>query len=182
MDSEPPGTSAVDHLFSTSATSCWAGKASTSQHWEDSWTRPQSKESFMFDSFENCFLNHSRTVRESCGSQCSGGNTQPFFSYPAQLPDGYSAETMHFPQEPDPFVTDRYSYAPTFSSQIHHPNRSHYFQTFSQFSHPSACPPVRSHNTDIMHYPPSHMLERKPAPHFSSWSPEHWSFPPMRLY
>lgn len=182
MDSKPPGTSTVDHFFSPSATSCWPGKASTSQHWEDSWARPQRKESFMFDSFENSYFNHSGTVRESCGSQYSGSNLQPLFPYPAQLPNGYTAETMHFPQEPDPFVADRYSYAPTFSAQIYNPNQSNYLQTFSQFSHPSACPPIRSHNTDMMHYSPSHMLEIKPAPPFTSLSPEQWSFPTKRLY
>lgn len=183
MDSEPPGASASDNLFSLSATSCWAEKASASQHWEDGFNRSKSKELFMLDSFENSFLNHSRAIRESCGPQYSGSNIQPFFPYPAQLPDRHSAEPMHFPLEPDPFVTDRYSNAQPFSAQIHHPNQSNHFQAFSQFSHTLTCPPLRSHNTDMMHYPPSHILEREQAPPFSSLSsPEHWSFPPMRLY
>ncbi|CAB1417812.1 unnamed protein product [Pleuronectes platessa] len=40
-----------------------------------------------------------------------------------------------------------------------------------------------SYHTDMIHYPPSHLLERGPAPRLSSLpSPELWSFPPMKLY
>lgn len=179
MDFEPPGVSASDHLFSP--TSCWGEKASACQHWEDSFNKPKSKEA-VFDSFENNFMKHSRAVPpRSSGSQYSGSNMQPFFPYQAQLPDRRSTEPMYFPQEEDPFETDRYSFAPSFSAQIHHPQQS--FQPFGQFSHSSTCPPLQSHHTDMMHYPPSHMLERDPAAPRSSFpSPEHWAFPPMRLY
>uniref|UniRef100_A0A3B4WBI7 Uncharacterized protein n=1 Tax=Seriola lalandi dorsalis TaxID=1841481 RepID=A0A3B4WBI7_SERLL len=122
-------------------------------------------------------------TERSRGPHYNDSNIQPFFLYQTQLPDRRSAEPMHFPQEQDPFETDRYSLAPSFSTQIHHPNQSNHFQPFSQFSHPSTCPPFRSHNIDMMHYPPSHVLERGPALPLSSLpSPEHWSFPPMKLY
>ncbi|KAM4735226.1 proline-rich protein 19 [Anableps anableps] len=58
---------------------------------------------------------------------------------------------------------------------------SNHLQAFGQFSpfHPN----FRPNPTDMMHFPPSHMLERNLAPPSSSLpSPEHWSFPPMRLY
>ncbi|XP_074509269.1 proline-rich protein 19 [Sebastes fasciatus] len=178
MEFEPPEGTTSDHLFSPN--SCWGEKASASQPWEDSFNRLKSNKA-MFDSFENSFMNHTRAVPErSSASQYGGSNIQPFFPYQTQLPDRRSAEPMLFPQEKDPFETDRYSFAPSFSAQIHHPFS---FQSFSQFSHPSVCPPLRSHHTDMIHYPPSHMLERDPAAPLSSFlSPEHWSFPPMRLY
>lgn len=182
MDFEPSEVTASDHLFAPSPTSCRGEKAPASQHWEDSFNRPKSKEAVMFGSFENSFMNHTRAVtgRRSV-SRYSDSNIQPFFPYQAQLPDGHSAVPMHFPQ--DPFETDRYSFAPSFSAQIHRPPQSNHFQPLTQFSHPSTCPPLRSHHTDMSHYPPSHMLERDPAPPLSSFpSPEHWSFPPMRLY
>ncbi|XP_031144294.1 uncharacterized protein si:dkey-250k15.4 [Sander lucioperca] len=179
MDYEPSGVTASDHLFSP--TSCWGEKASASHHWEDSFNRPKSKEAVMFDSFENASMNHTRAVPErSSGSQFSGINIQRFFPYQTHLPDRHSPAPTHFPQEKDPFEVDRSSFAPSFA-QIQHPQQS--FQPFSQFSHPSPCPPLRSHHTDMMHYPPSHMLERDTVPPLSSFpSPGHWSFPPMRLY
>ncbi|XP_029306866.1 proline-rich protein 19 [Cottoperca gobio] len=180
MDFEPSEVTASDHLFSP--TSCWGHKASASQHWEDSFNRQRSNEAVMFDSFENGFMNNTRAVPESSsGSQYSGSTIQPFFPYQTQLPDGRSAEQMHYPQEKDPMKTDRYSFAPSFSAQMHHHQQS--FHPFSQFIHPSTCTPLSSHHTDMIHYPPSHMLERDPAAPLSSFpSPEHWSFPPMRLY
>ncbi|GAA6229633.1 uncharacterized protein LOC108880680 isoform X1 [Lates japonicus] len=184
MDFEPSGASACDHLFTLSPTSCWAEKASASQFWEDSFNRPKSKELFTFDSFDNSFMNHTRAARErSHGPEHNDSNIQPFFPYQTQLPDRHSAEPMHFAQEKDPSETDRYSFTPSFPTQSHNPNQSNRFQTFNQFSHPSSCPPLRSYHTDMTFYPPSHMLERSPAPPLSSLpSPELWSFPPMRLY
>ncbi|XP_039972982.1 uncharacterized protein si:dkey-250k15.4 isoform X2 [Xiphias gladius] len=183
MDFEPSASSASDHLFAPSPTSCWGEKASASQHWKNSFNRPKSKEPVIFDSFEKIFTNHSQAVRgSSCGPQDNDNNIQSFFPYQAQLPGRHSAEPLHFPQEQNPFETDRYSFAHSFSAQIHHSNQSNHFQPFSQFSLSSTCPPLRSHHTDMMHYPPSHMLERGPAPPFSLPSPEHWSFPPMKLY
>ncbi|GLD65303.1 uncharacterized protein AKAME5_001677900 [Lates japonicus] len=159
-------------------------KASASQFWEDSFNRPKSKELFTFDSFDNSFMNHTRAARErSHGPEHNDSNIQPFFPYQTQLPDRHSAEPMHFAQEKDPSETDRYSFTPSFPTQSHNPNQSNRFQTFNQFSHPSSCPPLRSYHTDMTFYPPSHMLERSPAPPLSSLpSPELWSFPPMRLY
>ena len=184
MDLEPSGASASDHLFAPSSTSRWGEKASASQYRKNSFNRPNNKESVIFDSFENIFMNHAREfIGKSCGPQCNDNNIQPFYLYQTQLSSRHSAEPMYFPQEQNPFKTNRYSFAPSFSTRIHHPNQSNHFQPFSQLSHPSTCPPLGTHHSDMMHYPPSHMLERGPAPPFSSLlSPEHWSFPPMKLY
>uniref|UniRef100_UPI0037E773E4 uncharacterized protein n=1 Tax=Semicossyphus pulcher TaxID=241346 RepID=UPI0037E773E4 len=178
MDFEPSGIN--DHLFAPSPTSCRGERASTSPHWGDTSKRPKSKETFMFNSFEHGLMNHTRALG---GPQYGNSSTQPLFPHRAQLPETHSTEPMHFPRKQDPLETKRHSFAPSFSSQILGPEQSHSFQPFSQFSHPSACPPLRSHHTDMSHYPPSHMLERDPAPSRSSLlSPEHWSFPPMRLF
>ncbi len=184
MDFQPSGVTANDHLFAPSPTSRWGEKDSASQHWKDSFNRPKSKEAVMFGSFEHSFMNHTRAVAERRSvSQYSDRNIQPFFPYQAQLPDRHPAEPMHFPQEQHPFETDRCSFAPSFSAQIHSPPQSNHFQPLNQFSHPSTFPPLRPRHTDMAHYPPSHMLERDPAFPLSSFrSPEHWSFPPMRLY
>ncbi|KAA8591703.1 hypothetical protein FQN60_017077, partial [Etheostoma spectabile] len=174
MDFEPSGVTASDHFFSP--TSCWGEKASASHHWEDSFNRSKRKEAVMFKSFEN----HTRAVPErSSGSQFSGINNQRFFPYQTQLLDRHSPAPTHFTQEKGPFEVDGSSFAPSFA-KIHHAQQS--FQPFSHFSHPSTGPPLRSYHTDMMHYPPSHMLERDAVAPLSSFpSPEHWSFPPMRL-
>ncbi|XP_068426063.1 proline-rich protein 19 [Clinocottus analis] len=179
MDFEPFGGATSDHLFSP--TLCWGEKFSVSQHWKDRFNKPKNNTAGMFDPFEKSFLNHTRAVPErSSGSQYRSSNIQPFVPYPTLLPDRRAAP-MHFPQEKDPFETDEYSFAPSFSVQMHHPLQS--FQPLSQVSHPSTCPPLMSHHTDMIHYPPSHTLERDLAAPLSSFpSPEHWSFPPMRLY
>ncbi|XP_042279242.1 uncharacterized protein si:dkey-250k15.4 [Thunnus maccoyii] len=183
MDFEPSRTSSSDHLFAPSLFSCWGATTSASQHWEDSFNRSKTKESVMFDSSENSFMSHTRAIREGSNRlQYSDHNIQPFFPNQAQLPDGHSAEPRQFPQEHDSFENEKCSFAPAFSAQIHQPQQSNH-QPFSQFSHPPTCSSLRSHHSDMMNYPPSHMLERSPAPPLSSFpSPEHWSFPPMRLY
>ncbi|XP_034729114.1 uncharacterized protein si:dkey-250k15.4 [Etheostoma cragini] len=175
MDFEPSGVTASDNFFSP--TSCWGEKASVSHHWEDGFNRPKSKEAVMFKTFEN----HTRGVPErNSGSQFSGINIQRFFPYQTLLLDRHSPAPTHFTQEKGPFEVDGSSFAPSFA-QIHHAQQS--FQPFSHFSHPSTGPPLRSYHTDMMHYPPSHMLERDAVAPLSSFSsPEQWSFPPMRLY
>ncbi|KAK2844808.1 hypothetical protein Q5P01_011467 [Channa striata] len=158
MDLWQSGASASDRLFSPSATSCWEGKTSAFQHKQSSFNR----------------LNN-RAVRERCGPHYTGSSIK-LFPHPAQLPDEHS-EPKVFPREPEQIVTDRHTYAPSFSAQMYPRNLS------NQFVHLSTCPPPRYPNPDMMHYPPSHMLERDPGPpHSSSLSPEHWCFPPMRLY
>lgn len=175
MDFEHSGVPAIDHLFAPSPTSCWGDKASASQHWR--FNRPKCKEAGTFGSFKNNFSTRAVTERTS-GFQYNDSNTQPFFPYQAQLPHRHSAEPVHFPKEQDRFETD-YSFVPSSFAQINNPHQNN----FQPFSHPSTCPPLRSHHTDMTHYPPSHMLERDPAPPLSSFpSSEHWSFPPMRLY
>ncbi|XP_034077573.1 uncharacterized protein si:dkey-250k15.4 isoform X1 [Gymnodraco acuticeps] len=169
MDFEPSGGTASSHLFSPP--SCWGQKASQSEPWEDSFNRNRSNKDFTFHSFENTFKDNTRAERSS--------TIRPFFPYQTQLPDRRPAELMHFP---DPFESDRYSFAPSFPTQTHHPQES--FHPYSQFSHPSTGPPLRSnHHTDMKHYPPSHMIDKDPAAPLSSFpSPEQWTFPPMRLY
>ncbi|XP_044064750.1 uncharacterized protein LOC122881981 [Siniperca chuatsi] len=167
IGSELSGVTAINHLFAPSRTICWEEKASASQHWEDSFNMPKSKEAIMFGSFENSFMNNTRALPErSSGSRYSDSNIQPFFPYQAQLSDRHSAESMHFPQKQGPFETDRYSFTPSFSAHIHHPQQSNHFQPFSQFSQPSTCPPLRSHHTDMMHYPHLTCLKETQHPPF----------------
>ncbi|XP_051262591.1 uncharacterized protein si:dkey-250k15.4 [Dicentrarchus labrax] len=135
MDFEPSGVKASDHLFAPSHTSCWEENASASQHWEDRFNKAKSNENVMFGSF----LNHNRAVTERGSRSQYRSNIQPFFPYQAQLPHRNSA--MHPPREQDPFETDRSSFAPFFHAQICHPQQSTNFEPFSQFSHPSTCPP-----------------------------------------
>ncbi|XP_030606271.1 proline-rich protein 19 [Archocentrus centrarchus] len=155
-------------------------KASVPEDWEEHFNRSKSKKSPMFDSFENCFMDYTRAT----GQRSPGYfdiNTQLSFSYQEQLPDRHAGEPMYFAQQEDLLGTDRYSCAPSFPAQIHH--QSNHFQPLSHFSQPSACPHLKSHNTDMMYYPPSYMLERDPAQSLAAFpSPESWSFPPMRLY
>ncbi|XP_038566923.1 uncharacterized protein si:dkey-250k15.4 [Micropterus salmoides] len=184
MDFEPSGVTAISDLFAPSPTSFSGEKASVSQHWGDSFNKPKNNKAAMFGFFENSLMNRTRVFPDrSSGSRYSDSSIQPFFPYQAQLSHRQSAKPMHLPQKQNPFETDRYAFASSFSAQIHYPQQSNHFQPFSQFSHPSTCPPLRSHHTDMMHYPPSHMLEKDPAPPSPYFpSPEHWSFPPMRLY
>ncbi|XP_034554152.1 uncharacterized protein si:dkey-250k15.4 [Notolabrus celidotus] len=178
MDFESSGTS--DHLFAPSSTSCWEGKKSLFPHWGDSLSRQKSKETFTFDSFENSCMNQTRALD---GPLYGTGNIQNFSPYQARLLERRSTEPIHFPQERDPFETERYSFASSFSSQVQHPDQVLSFKPFSHISQPTAYPLRMSHHTDMIHYPSSHMLEREAALSRSSLlSPEPWSFPPMRLY
>lgn len=181
---EPSGVTASEHLFAPPPISCWGEKTSASQHWGDRVNRQKSKDAVMFGSFENSYMNQTREVPErSSGSHYTDSNIQPFFPYQAQLPDRHLAGPMRCPQEQGPFETDKYSFASPFSAKSHHPQQHNHFNPFNQFGSPLNCPLLRSHHTDMMSYPPSHMLERDPAPSLSSFpSLEHWSFPPMRLY
>ncbi|XP_026173117.1 proline-rich protein 19 [Mastacembelus armatus] len=169
-----------DHLFCSSATPRWG----ESQKWDDSFNRQKTKDTVVFDSFGSSFMNHNRPVKQrSCEPQNSSSNLQPFFSHQEQIPDRHLAELVHFPPEQDPFDTDRYRFVSSFSTKVLQSNQSRHFHPFSEFGHSSTCPPLMSHHTDMMHYPPSHMLETKLSSPFSSFpSPENWSFPPMKLY
>ncbi|XP_062279059.1 uncharacterized protein LOC133983863 isoform X1 [Scomber scombrus] len=178
MDFEPFRASSSDHLFAPSLSSFWGATTSASQHWEDSFNRPDTKDSDMFDCFDNSFMNHTRAEREGSNDiHYSDRNLRPFFPNQAQLPGRHSAEPRQFLQEQDSFETERCSFAPIPQlQQSNHPS-------FSHFSHPPTCSSLMSHHTDMKNYPPSHMLERGAAPSLSSLpSPEDWSFPPMRLY
>uniref|UniRef100_A0A3B3U0H5 Uncharacterized protein n=1 Tax=Poecilia latipinna TaxID=48699 RepID=A0A3B3U0H5_9TELE len=135
-------------------------------------------ESDLLDLFQNNFVNQTRNLRERLSEQQPHhSNVQPFFSHQ----DRHSADLHVFPREQNPSKTDRFYFAPFFPSKSHRRSQSNHLQGFGQFS------PVhqnfRPDPTDMMHYPPSHMLERNLVPPSSSLpSPEHWSFPPMRLY
>ncbi|KAM8869644.1 proline-rich protein 19 isoform 1-T2 [Spinachia spinachia] len=173
MDFEPSERRTSDKLFSP--TSCWGETASVFQHWEYGFNKPKKNKGVMFDTFET------QAVPERCsGSRYSSSDLHPPFPYQMQLPGGRSAEPMRFLQDKDPLETDRYYYT-AHSTQIPHLLQS--FQPWSQVSHHSTCPPSRSRLPDMTHYPPSHTLERDTAtPHYFFPSPDHWSFPPMRLY
>lgn len=169
-----------DHLFAPSPMLCWEDRNPQVPHPKDSLSRQISKETFMFDSFENRLMNQSRA---NIGPQYTFSHTQNFTPLQTQLQERCSTESIHFPEEKDPFATERYCFASSFSSQVQRPDPVHSYQPFSQNSQLSACLPLRPHRTDMIHYPPSHMLEREPASSRSSLlSPEHWTFPPMRLY
>lgn len=175
MDFEP-STASSDHVFAPSPTSCWGEKHSAPQHQDDCFNRKKCTKSVVFDCFESSFTNGSRSVREgSSGLQCRGRTIQPFFPFKA---DRYSTEPRQFPPEENSFEAGQCCSASAFTDrqQINH-------QPFSQFSHRPSRPNLRSHHSDMINYPPSHMIDKGPASSLSSFlSPEHWSFPPMRLY
>ncbi|XP_071382187.1 uncharacterized protein [Centroberyx affinis] len=176
--------SSPNQLFAPAPTSRWAVQASPPQRWDDGFNRATRRESVGLECYENGFLNQTRTVRErSSGPGYSESGKQPFLYYPAGLPEGHPAEPRHFPQEQDPFEIDSRSFVPSSYAQVRYPQERNQLHPFYHFSQPATRPSLLSHHTDMMHYPPSHMLERGPSPPRPSFpSPEHWSFPPMRLY
>lgn len=170
MHFEPSGVTASEHLFNSSPTLCWGEKTSVSQQLN----RPKSKGTVVFGSFENSYMSQTRAAAErSSGSRYSGSIIQhhPVFPYQAKPPDAHLARCA--PVQ-DPFETGQFPFAPSFSTKRNQPQQHSHF---SQFIPPLHYPLLRSDFTDMVNYPPSHMLERDPAP-----SLEHWSFPPMRLY
>ncbi|XP_027868421.1 proline-rich protein 19 isoform X1 [Xiphophorus couchianus] len=175
MDFKPSGTS-VSYLFAHSPISYQVDNVSGPELWETN--KCKTQESDLLDSFQNKFVNQTRNLRERLSAQQPHhSNAQPFFSHQVR----HSADLHGFPQEQNPSKTDRFYFAPFFPSKSHRQPQSNHLQAFGQFS------PVhqnfRPDPTDMMHYPPSHMLERNLAPTSSSLpSPAHWSFPPMRLY
>ncbi|KAM4567397.1 proline-rich protein 19 [Fundulus diaphanus] len=175
MDFELSGTSVSD-LFAQSPILSQGKNVSRPDLWKD--YRFHTRETVLLDSFQHNLMNHSGDMRERISEQRPHHrNVEPFFPYQ----DGHSADLHHFPQELNPCETDRFYVAPIFPSKSHcHPQGNH----LKAFGQPLPVhPDFRSNPTDMMHYPPSYMLERSLTPPSSSLpSPERWSFPPMRLY
>uniref|UniRef100_A0A3B3X5W7 Uncharacterized protein n=1 Tax=Poecilia mexicana TaxID=48701 RepID=A0A3B3X5W7_9TELE len=166
----------MSDLFAHSPISYQQDNVSGRELWETN--KCKTQESDLLDSFQNNFVNQTTNLRERLSEQQPHhSNVQPFFSHQ----DRHSADLHVFPREQNPSKTDRFYFAPFFPSKSHRHSQSNHLQGFGQFS------PVhqnfRPDPIDMMHYPPSHMLERNLAPPSSSLpSPEQWSFPPMRLY
>lgn len=175
MYSEP-----IDELFTPSSTPCWGEEVTSFQHWGHRLNRPQNKDEVILGSFVNRFKNQTRAVTER--SSGSHSNIQPFFPYQAQKPDKHSVGQILCTREQGPFEFDKFSFSPSISAKSHS-QQNNYFQPLNPFSGPLNSPPLRSHQTDLMNYPPSHILERDSARSLSSFpNLEPWSFPPMRLY
>lgn len=174
VDFELSGAATSD-LFAPSPKLFQKEKAST-ELWKD--FKSKSEEPALFDPFQTSYMNHTRRkVREMpCKPQMDHIDIQSFFPFQ----DGHSAEPVQFPQEQDLVEPAGDLFAPLLPTHIDPRLHSSHFQTFDQFS---TRPTFRSHSTDMMLYPPSHMLESSLTPPRSFLqSPEHWSFPPMRLY
>ncbi|XP_038140260.1 uncharacterized protein si:dkey-250k15.4 [Cyprinodon tularosa] len=184
MDFEPSGTS-VNDLFTHYQILPKGENVSRPECWEE--TKSKTQESAMHNSFQSQFLNQSWKSRQWISEQQPHhSKVQHFFPYQdrhlaAMQQDGHLADTQLFPQEQNESETDRFYSAPVYQSKSHSRPQNNLLQTFGQLSpfHPN----FRSNPADMMDYPPSHMLEKSLAPRSSSLhSPEHWSFPPMRLY
>ncbi|XP_030014635.1 uncharacterized protein LOC115436061 [Sphaeramia orbicularis] len=187
MDFEPSeGLSRESkHLFAPSHTKHYEDKLRVPQQLDDHFIRPR-KEPARFDSFRNSFMNlpDATTVRERSSRFHHSDNIQPLSPYHVHLPDRRSSEPIPFLQEQRSIeASDSFPFGHSFSNQMTHPQQSGPFQSFSRFSASSAYSTLRIHQNDLTHYPPSHMLDRDSASTISFFSsPEHWSFPPMRLY
>lgn len=172
------------HLLTPSHTKHYEHKLRVSQQLDDHFIRTR-KEPAGFDSFRNSFINLSdtRTMRERNRFHHSD-NIQPFIPYHIHLTDSFSPKLMTFPEEQGSIeASDRFLFGPSFSNQITCNQRCGPFQSLSQFSSSSADSTLRIHQNDLTNYPPSHMLDRDSVSTTSFFpSPEHWSFPPMRLY
>ncbi|XP_055019205.1 uncharacterized protein si:dkey-250k15.4 isoform X2 [Boleophthalmus pectinirostris] len=101
--------------------------------------------------------------------------------------NNYSVEPLHsetvpFPHMHSSFETQKYFDGKSFFNEIPYFDHKCSFEPFSHVNFPLDSPSFRP--VDLAHYPPSYMLEKGPIlPTSSSFpSPEHWSFPPMRLY
>ncbi|KAF7227053.1 proline-rich protein 19 [Nothobranchius furzeri] len=161
LNCEPSWTTANDVFVSSS--NLFQEDKSFWKSWEE--FGPEEEQSAPFESFSSSFMTQDATDI-SCRQQQHRTNNQPFFLQQDRHPE----DLIQSPQEEDPFEPRQFSFPHSFSNQIqHHP------QPFDRLStHPASY---------MMRYPPSHMLELSPAPAPSVLpSPEHWSFPPMRLY
>ncbi|XP_029928869.1 proline-rich protein 19 [Myripristis murdjan] len=183
MDFQPSGTSTPDQLFPSCPAPHGRVQASPPQHWDDRFNLVTRRESARLDYFESSFLSQTMTKRNA-GPRYSESAYRPLPHYPAWLPDGRQSEPRRFPPDQDAFdETNRLSFGPSSSAQVHDPQDSSRLYLLNYFSCPSSRPSLKSHHTDMMQYPPSHMLESGPSSTLPSFpSPEHWSFPPMRLY
>lgn len=174
IDFELSGAATSD-LFAPSP-KLFQNKKGSAELWKD--FKSKSEESALLDSFQTSYMNHTRRkVREmTCKPQMDNIDIQSFFPFQ----DGHSAEPVQFPQEQDLVEPAGDLFAPRLPTHSHSHLTSSHFQSLAQLS---IRPTFRSHSTDMMHYPPSHMLESSLTPPRSCLqSPEHWSFPPMRLY
>ncbi|XP_034029884.1 uncharacterized protein si:dkey-250k15.4 [Thalassophryne amazonica] len=174
MDFEPHGPSSSDDLFAPSSSAFWTDKAS----------RAQSRESNLMNFSESNFINQTTWLRErSRDPPYYNSSSRLFLHSGSGLEDLDSVEPRHYTRKKDPFKTATCISASSSFGRLHHSEDSNHFHHSTQVSQPPTCSSIRSHHIDMTNYPPSHMLERDSAPLFSSFSsPQHWSFPPMKLY
>ncbi|CAJ1062612.1 uncharacterized protein si:dkey-250k15.4 [Xyrichtys novacula] len=144
MDFEPSGIR--DYLFAPSSTSCWEEKNSAFPHWGDTLSRQKSEEASTFNSFGNSFVNQTR-ARDALQYSLSTAQSVP--PYYTQLPDRYSTEPVHFPQEQDPFRAERHSFPilpiPTSTSRTG-PQLTAFQPSQGTFSLPSPKTPPKGHD------------------------------------
>nr|XP_057909098.1 uncharacterized protein si:dkey-250k15.4 isoform X2 [Doryrhamphus excisus] len=156
MDFGSSAESSSHHLFATSA--AWRSKSSPPRHFH--FDQPRDKSLSAFGPFEGRFTDDKR-----CHRSCQ------------DLTGRYFVE--QFPFQRDLLESEKYSFPSTFSGQFHPPPLSH-------FSQPPALTSLHSQHaqqSDRIRYPPSYILEKNPSPSLTPLpSPDHWSFPPMRLY
>ncbi|XP_076008743.1 proline-rich protein 19 [Genypterus blacodes] len=168
VDFEAPGTPCRDLLFAPPASRRWEVQTSAPQGWDQRFSRTERRESSVsFDGLEESFLNQATVVRERMDlPPFVDLGARPFLPHPAGLIHRHAV----VPQE-----THRLNY----TQDSHHPHHHPYIH----FTRSPTWPSIRSHHTNTTPFTPSHMLDRYPAsPLPSHLSPEHWSFPPMRLY
>ena len=75
------------------------------------------------------------------------------------------------------------SLATSSSAPARYSRKEDYGHPFYHLNRRPTNPFPKPYHADMMHYPPSEMLDRVPSPPPASFnSPERWCFPPMRLY
>ncbi|KAJ3597566.1 hypothetical protein NHX12_001089 [Muraenolepis orangiensis] len=159
MGLEPSASSPPCHHLAFSPASQWAEvDPPMPQPWDKRFKNERMRASVDMGCVEGSWLN-----------QATAGQ-------PARRP----ADSGQRPGEYTPVELDRRSLAT--SSLSWYSREEDYQHPFYHFHRPTKPFPQPYHG-DMMHYPPSDLLDRpRSSPLTSFNSPEQWSFPPMRLY
>ncbi|KAK0139788.1 hypothetical protein N1851_023308 [Merluccius polli] len=170
---EPSASSLPSHYLSSSPVSQWAEvNPPVTQPWDKRFNSTE-RESDDMGHVEGYLLNQATALQMGSKSLNRETGRHPFTRYLPGQPGGHPANLRH--------RHGRRSFAT--SSSAPYSREEDYCQSFYHFNHHPTNPFPKTYNGDMMHYPPSDLLDRGQSPPLTSFnSPEQWSFPPMRLY
>ncbi|CAL8247469.1 unnamed protein product [Lota lota] len=171
--------------LSYSPVSQWAEVDPPMPHaWDKRLNSARIRDSAFMGRDEGYSVNQATAVRlESSGPPEANRDSSrhPFLRYLPGQPCGHLADLWHHPGERPAPEIGLCSLAT--SSSAWYSRKEDYRHPFYHLNRRPTNPFPKPYHADMMHYPPSDLLDRGPSPPPTSFnSPERWCFPPMMLY